>query len=330
MDIGKEIMLQMYRTMVTIRQFEEKVAELFAQGKLPGFIHLYVGQEAVAVGTCANLRSDDWITSNHRGHGHLIAKGGDVMFMFSELYGKSTGYCKGKGGSQHIADLDKGILGANGIVAGSLPIANGAAFAARQQGTGQVVVCFFGDGASNEGAFHESLNLAALWRLPVVFVCENNLYGEFTRQDRHQAISDVADRAAAYAMPGVVVNGNDVLAVHEVTGEAIERARSGGGPTLVECKTYRWYGHFQGDDGSLYRTKEEVDAWKARDPILSFRNRLIERGVLSEEGVGESDDEVRREIEAAVSFAEESPFPQPEELLSDVYTTGAVEMEGER
>lgn len=330
MDVDKETLLRMYRTMVTIRQFEEKAAELFAQAKLPGFIHLYVGQEAVAVGTCANLHSDDWITSNHRGHGHLIAKGGDVRFMFSELYGKSTGYCKGKGGSQHIADLDRGILGANGIVGGSLPIATGAAFAAKQQGTGQVVVCFFGDGASNEGTFHESLNLAALWRLPVVFVCENNLYGEFTRQDRHQAISDVAARAAAYAMPGVVVDGNDVFAVYEVTGEAIERARSGGGPTLVECKTYRWYGHYAGDDGSLYRTKEEVDAWKSRDPILSFRNRLIEMGALSEEGVGEIDDEVKNEIEAAVRFAEESPFPLPEELLSDVYTASVAEMEGER
>lgn len=313
----------MYRNMVVIREFEEKVRELFTEGKIVGAAHSYVGEEAVAVGVAANLRPDDWITSTHRGHGHLIAKGGDPKFMFAELYGKRTGYCKGKGGSQHIADLNMGILGANGIVGGGIPIANGAALAARYNGTDQVAVCFFGDGASNEGTFHEALNMASLWKLPVIFVCENNLYGVSTRQDRHQNIEDVAQRGAGYGMPGLVVDGNDVLAVYEAAAEAVKRARTGSGPTLIECKTYRWYGHSLREDGSAYRSAEEVESWKRRDPIPALRDKILAMGAATKEDTEEIHGQVVKEIEEAVRFAEESPLPEPEELYQDVYTEEA-------
>ncbi|MBW2103111.1 MAG: pyruvate dehydrogenase (acetyl-transferring) E1 component subunit alpha [Deltaproteobacteria bacterium] len=319
MELDAELMKDMLATMLKIRMFEEKVAELFAAGKIPGFVHLYIGEEAVATGVCAVLNDDDYITSTHRGHGHLIAKGGDVRRMMAELFGKRTGYCKGKGGSMHIADLDLGILGANGIVGGGPPLAAGAAFAARYKKTDRVAVCFFGDGASNQGTTHEAMNLAACWKLPVVFVNENNMYGISCSTERSMSVVDVAERAQAYNIPGVVVDGNDVIAVYEAANEAVRRAREGQGPSLIECKTYRHRGHFEGDP-CVYRSEEEVNAWKAKDPIDRFEKRLLELNVLTPQdreamaaGIGQAVDE-------AVRFAEESPVPELDELTLDVYT----------
>ncbi|EGD51809.1 pyruvate dehydrogenase (acetyl-transferring) E1 component, alpha subunit [Thermoanaerobacter ethanolicus JW 200] len=319
MEISRDVLLDMYTRMVKIRKFEEKVAELFAQGKVLGFVHLYIGEEATAVGVCENLEDKDYITSTHRGHGHLIAKGGDLKYMMAELYGKETGYCKGKGGSMHIADATKGILGANGIVGGGFPIAAGAALSAKMRGTDQVTVCFFGDGASNQSTFHEALNIASIWKLPVVFVCENNLYGISMRQDKHQAIKDVADRAIGYGIPGVTVDGNDVLAVYEVAKEAINRARSGAGPTLVECKTYRYRGHFEGDP-TIYRSKEEVEEWLAKDPILRLSKHILDNDVATEKELKDIEARIVEEVEEAVRFAEESPYPKEEAAVEDVYT----------
>lgn len=319
MSIDTEKLLWMYTNMLKIRRFEEKVAELFAAGKIPGFVHLYIGEEAVATGVCAHLRKDDYITSTHRGHGHLISKGGDLKLMMAELFGKRTGYCKGKGGSMHIADLDLGILGANGIVGGGPPIATGAALAARYKGTDQVAVCFLGDGASNQGTFHEGVNLASIWKLPVIFVVENNMYGISLPQTRSMRVQDIADRARAYDIPGFVVDGNDVIAVYEAAGEAIQRARAGEGPALIECKTYRYRGHFEGDP-MIYRTREEEEMWKAKDPIPRFEAKLMEMGVLTEAQAREINERILAEVEEAVRFAEESPWPAPEEVLEDVYT----------
>jgi pyruvate dehydrogenase E1 component alpha subunit len=319
MAIEKEKLLWMYEKMRTIRAFEEKVAELFAAGKIPGFVHLYIGEEAVAVGVCANLRDDDYITSTHRGHGHLIAKGGDLKLMMAELFGKKTGYCKGKGGSMHIADLDLGILGANGIVGGGLPIAAGAALAAKYQGTDRVVACFFGDGAANQGTFHEALNMASIWNLPVIFVCENNHYAISLHQHKHMHVTDIAERAKAYDIPGVVVDGNDVIAVYEAAEAAVKRARAGEGPTLIECKTYRHRGHFEGDP-MVYRPKEEAEEWKKRDPIPRFEAKLLEMGILTPADIARIQEEIKAKVEEAVRFAEESPYPEPAEVLQDVYT----------
>jgi len=319
MDIPKEILLTMYERMVRIRKFEEKASELFAKGLLPGFIHTYVGEEATAVGVCAALKPDDLVTSTHRGHGHVIAKGGEPQYMMAELYGKETGYCKGKGGSMHIADPDKGILGANGIVGGGLPIATGAGLSVKLRNSNQVVACFFGDGASNQGTFHESINMASLWKLPVVYVCENNQYGEFTPQKRHQAITDISQRATAYGIPGVTVDGMDVVAVYEATQEAIKRARAGNGPTLIEAKNYRFHGHFEGDP-QLYRDKAEVQKWMERDPIPSFEKQLLESKVLTEEDLRKIQEAVQREIDEAVKFAENSPYPADKEAVEDIYT----------
>ncbi len=314
----KSKLMDLYREMVRVREFETKVSELFAQGKIPGFVHLYIGEEATAVGTCANLRDDDYITSTHRGHGHCLAKGGDMKLMMAELFGKKTGYCKGKGGSMHIADVDMGILGANGIVGGGLAIAPGAGLAAKLRGTDQVTTCFFGDGASNQTTFHEGINLASIWRLPVIFVCENNEYGISLHQSRHQRIADVADRAVAYGIPGVVVDGNDVMAVYEAVAEAVKRARAGEGPTLIEAKTYRWRGHFEGDP-TVYRDEKEVAEWKARCPIERFGKHLIEMDIATEKELNTIKAEVDAEVEEAVRFAQESPLPAPEEALEDVY-----------
>jgi len=280
---------------------------------------MYTGEEAVAVGACAALNRDDYITSTHRGHGHCLAKGGDPRRMMAELLGKVTGYCKGKGGSMHIADLDLGILGANGIVGGGIGIATGAAYSADLRGSGQVAVCFFGDGATNQGAFHEAVNMAALLKLPVVFICENNLYGEFTRQDRHQTVEDIAERAKAYAIPGLVVDGMDVTAVHHAAREAVERARRGEGPTLVECKTYRYFDHQGVGDGAADRPSQEMEEWRARDPILRLRRQLIETEALTEAQAAEIEGQVTKRIEEAIAFAEASPAPPLEELLTDVY-----------
>ena len=315
MDITQDTLFNMYKRMLLIREFEERAGTLMEQNRIPGAVHLYVGEEAVAVGVCTNLTDDDYITSTHRGHGHLIAKGGDIRRMYAELLGRTSGYCKGKGGSMHIADLDVGMLGANGIVGGGPPIAMGAAFAAKYRGDGNVAACFFGDGASNEGTFHEAANMAALYRLPLVFVCENNFYGEFTRQSDHQLIKDVSDRASAYGMPGVTIDGMD-----EVAGEAIARARHGDGPTLIECKTYRFYDHVGRDFGILDRDEEEVASWKARDPLVQARKALFDAGTLAEEEDQVLIEEIRTSIDEAVEFAEGSEVPDPSVLLDDVYT----------
>lgn len=321
--ISKEKLLSMYRTMQTIRQFEERLRDLFKEGKIPGFVHVSIGEEATPTGVCAALTEQDYITSTHRGHGHLIAKGGKLKPMMAEIFGKRTGYCKGKGGSMHIADFSLGILGANGIVGAGLPIATGAALAAKVRGSGEVAVCFFGDGASNEGTFHESLNLASAWKLPVIFVCENNLYGEFTPGKDVTSVKDIADRAKGHDMPGVIVNGNDVVEVYETAVHAVERARRGEGPTLLECKTYRWEGHVVGEEAFLgkraYRSQEEIAEWKQRCPIAMFESRFLARGTCTQAELDAIKAEVKRAVDEAVAFALDSPFPQPEEALEDVF-----------
>ncbi len=308
----------LYRKMWEIRAFEEKAIELFTAGELPGFLHSQIGQEAVCVGTCAALRTDDYVTSTHRGHGDLIAKGARLDRMMAELFAKETGYCRGKGGSMHIFDFGLGVLGANGIVGAGLPIACGAALSARLRGTDQVSVSFFGDGATNEGAFHEALNLASTWALPTVFVCHNNEYAESTPRLVQQKIRDIALRAAAYDMPGVVVDGMDVLAVYGTVAEAVARARAGEGPTLVEAKTYRFFGHYVGDPG-VYRTDEEVRAWKARDPILALGKKLVGSEAFSQAELDAVEAEVRAGVEDAVAFARESPEPDLQVAFEDVY-----------
>lgn len=318
--LSKESLLSLYRGMLLIRRFEERVAELFARGKLPGFVHLYIGEEAIAVGVCSVLRDDDFITSTHRGHGHLIAKGGDVAKMMAEIYGKSTGYCKGKGGSLHITDVSVGMLGANGIVCGGVPIAVGAAYgSAKIRGTDQVAVAFFGDGATSEGAFHEACNMASAWKLPVIFVCENNLYGVGTRLGRVAPTEDLIARASGYGMPAVSVDGNDVIAVREAAKEALARAREGGGPSFLECKTWRHRAHFEGEDTSLYRNEDEHQSWLAKDPVKRFARRLLESETVTQEELDELNDAVQAEIDEAVNFSEESPDPAPEDALEDLY-----------
>ena len=317
-DPTQEYALDLLRRMMLIRRFEEKAAKLRASGLIPGFLHPYMGQEAVAVGVCAALGPDDVLTSTHRGHGHLLGRGADPAKMYAELFARSTGYNRGKGGSLHMIDADLGFLGANGIVAGGIPLAAGAALQLMRSGTQAVGVTFFGDGASNEGAFHETLNLAALWRLPVLFVCENNLYGEFTRQDQHQLVDNVADRAAAYMMPGVVVDGNDVLAVKDASALAVQRAREGEGPTLIEAKTYRHRGHFEGDM-ARYRPEEEVAAWMARDPIALFAAELERRWDMSTDDIHAVRNSVDEQLQIAADWAEEQPHPLTSEAVEDVY-----------
>ncbi|HET6470373.1 MAG TPA: thiamine pyrophosphate-dependent dehydrogenase E1 component subunit alpha [Pseudomonadales bacterium] len=317
---NNKVLLDIHRRMVRIRIFEEQAGKMMEAGKIPGALHLYVGQEAVAAGVMVHLSAADQITSTHRGHGHLIAKGGAFDRMFAELFGRATGYCKGKGGSMHISNMDLGMLGANGIVGGGPPIAVGAAFTQKFKKTKNVAVAFFGDGASNEGSFHEAANMAALYKLPAVFVCENNGYGEYTAQANHQAIVDVADRAAGYGMPGVIVDGMDAIAVYEAAGEAIERARKGAGPTLLECKTYRFYDHVGVRGmGLTYRTDDELARWQQRDPITLFESRLAEQGVLSAKKAAAVHEEVLAEVKAGIAFAESSPFPDAATLLDDVY-----------
>jgi len=317
--IDSELMLYMFRTMVKIREFEETSGKLAQQAKIPGTVHLYSGEEAVAVGVCSNLNPTDAITSTHRGHGHCIAKGGDVKLMFAELYGRATGYCHGKGGSMHIADLDLGILGANGIVAGGAPIAMGAAFASKYKRDGTVAVCFCGDGATNEGAWHEAMNFAGLYKLPLITVVENNHWGEFTRQEKQAPISELYVRANSYGMPGKRVDGMDVMAIYEAAHEAIERGRNGGGPSLIECDTYRFHNHMGMVDYDP-RPREEREGWLSKDPIDLMRRVLEDRRILSGEGAERIVEEVRREIEEAVAFADASPFPDPADLLKDVYS----------
>ncbi len=315
---NKAQLLAMYKDMLRIRRFEETVSDLFSQDKIRGTTHLYIGEEAVAVGACYGIRPDDYITSTHRGHGHCIAKGAALDRMMAELYGKIDGYCKGKGGSLHIADLNAFNLGANGIVGGGIPIAVGSGLTAKYKKTGKVTVCFFGDGAANTGAFHEAVNLAAVWKLPVIFVCENNLYAMSTPVREAFPIQDIAERAQAYGIPGVVVDGMDVLAVKEAVEKAAERARRGEGPTLIECKTYRYLGHSK-NDPRAYRTKEEEKQWKERDAILRYRKWLLESGTAEETELKAIEGEVEREVEEAIRFAEESPYPPLEEIVKDVY-----------
>jgi TPP-dependent pyruvate/acetoin dehydrogenase alpha subunit len=309
--------LELFRKMVRIRVFEQTVERLFLAGKMPGFLHVYIGEEAVAVGACSCLNPDDYITSTHRGHGHAIAKGARTDRMTAELFGKRTGYCKGKGGSMHVASFEIGMLGANGIVGGGFGIAVGAGVAARHYGEGQVAICFFGDGASSKGTFHESLNLASILKLPVIFLCENNHYAQFTSCAYSISVPNVADRAPGYNMPGVVVDGNDVLAVRNVVGQAVQRARAGEGPTLIEAKTYRWRGHFVGDP-TVYRCQEELEAWKAYCPIKRFETHLQQQGLASEQQISDVWAEMEAEMESAVRFAEESPYPEAEEALEDL------------
>ncbi len=319
-QITNETLIDLHRRMVRIRLFEETAGKMMENGKIPGALHLYVGQEAVASGVMVHLSDQDWITSTHRGHGHLIAKGGEFDKMFAEIFGRSTGYCKGKGGSMHISNMEIGMLGANGIVGGGTTIAVGAGFSNKFRKTNNVAITFFGDGASNEGAFHEAANMAALFKLPVIFVCENNGYGEYTAQANHQAIVDVADRAAGYGMPGVVVDGMDAVAVYEAAGVAIQRARDGDGPSMLECKTYRFYDHVGVRGmGLKYRTDEELEKWQARDPIKLLEATLAEQGILSVEDAKAVHDEVSQQVEAGVAFAEASPMPEPTALLEDVY-----------
>jgi TPP-dependent pyruvate/acetoin dehydrogenase alpha subunit len=304
--------------MVQIRQFEEELFRLFLNRPMPGSMHQYIGQEAVAVGVCAHLAKEDYVTSTHRGHGHCIAKGVEIKAIMAEMFAKKTGCCKGMGGSMHIADFSVGMLGANAIVGAGIPIATGAGWSCKLRYPGRVSVAFFGEGAANEGAFHEGINLAAVWRLPVVFVCENNLYNFSVHYKKTMLLDNVADRAAAYGIHGQVVDGMDLLAVYGAAGEAIKRARQGDGPTLLECKTYRFMGHSRFEPAG-YRLKEEVEAWKKRDPIPMFRGWLFESQLVSEAEIEEIDSAVAKEIEAAVAFAEQSPDPEPDDYARYIF-----------
>jgi acetoin:2,6-dichlorophenolindophenol oxidoreductase subunit alpha len=311
-------MIDLLRQMERIRAFEEMAEQLYMRGLIHGTMHLSIGQEASAVGSIAALTPQDYILSTHRGHGHCIAKGADLRLMMAEFMGKETGYCRGRGGSMHIADVEGGNLGANGIVAGGLPIAAGVGLSLKLQNSPRICMTFFGDGAANEGAFHESLNAAAIWRLPIVFVCENNQYAmSMSVRDAFPPI-DISVRAAAYDMPGLTVDGNDLVAVYEAASSAVERARRGDGPSLIEAKTYRWRGHSK-SDRNLYRTQNEIAHWKERDPIIRFRDQLIADGILDEERARRITQEVQEEIADAVKFGEESPEPDPERMEDEVY-----------
>ncbi|HVC35146.1 MAG TPA: thiamine pyrophosphate-dependent dehydrogenase E1 component subunit alpha [Chloroflexota bacterium] len=318
LPLARTTLLDMYDRLLTIRFFETRVIELFREGVIRGSTHTYIGMEADAVGCCAALRPDDYITSTHRGHGHCIGKGGDVRLMMAELLGKATGYCKGKGGSMHIADIDAGILGANGIVGGGMGIATGAGLSSKMRGSGQVCVCFFGEGGFNQGALHENANIASIWKLPVIYFCENNQYAMSMSVQRATSVSDLTVRAAAYDMPGVNVDGMDVLAVYEATHQAAERARAGEGPSLIVSKTYRFEGHNIGDP-QPYRSKDEIEEWRKRDGIERFGRYLIDEGIASKSEIEGIHQEVHAKIEDAVEFARESPEPELSSLEEDVY-----------
>jgi len=311
--------INLYQTMVTIRQFETMAGEMFAEGKIPGFIHLSIGQEGSSVGVCSVLRPDDYLTTTHRGHGHMIAKGADLNKMVAELFGKKTGYCKGKGGSMHIADFSIGFLGANGVVAGGLPIITGAGLSIKMRKTDQVAICFFGDGASNRGPVHEAMNMASIWKLPIIFCVENNQFASTTRTSYACSVEEISTRAAGYNMPGVSVDANDILAVRKAATKAVARARKGEGPTLLENKTYRIKGHFEGDP-QKYRNKDEIASWQDKlDPINRFAKELTKKTVLNKKKIQQIWDEVAAKLQAAVAFAEKSPFPEPEDALDDLF-----------
>jgi len=320
--LEKPILMEMQRRMLRIRYFEERVIQLVERGEIVGAAHSYIGEEAVAVGACLALRDDDWITGNHRSHGHPIAKGGDVNKAMAELLGKSTGFCKGKGGSMHLADFSIGILGESGILGSSIPTAVGAALGSRLQGNDRVAVPFFGDGASNEGAFHESVNLAAVWKLPVVFLCENNQYAVTSSFKKMVASDNSSDRSVAYNIPGVLVDGQDVIAMYEAVSEAVARARAGQGPSLVEGRTYRYYDHSLGLNRIVqdpYRQDEEVEEWKKRDPINIHKERLLSQNIATPEELDEMESQVMAQIDEAVEFARQSPYPEPGALFEDMY-----------
>jgi TPP-dependent pyruvate/acetoin dehydrogenase alpha subunit len=320
MEISPKKQREMLRLMQTIRRFEERASTDYVAGKIYGTVHCYIGEEAVAVGVCSALNRDDQIISTHRGHGHCIAKGADLNRMMAELYGRETGYCKGKGGSMHIADFDIGMLGANGIVAGGISIITGAGLAAQMEGKGRVAVSFFGDGASCAGPFHESLNIASAWKLPMVYVCENNLWAVNTAASTTLAVQDVAARAAGYGIPGIVVDGNDIFAVHAATTEAVARARAGDGPTLIECKTYRHRRHTERPSQPDVRPQAEIDAWMKKDPIDRLVDHLqAQQGQLSIEEWQAMDAEILQQVEESVSFAKASAFPSPDRVTDDVF-----------
>ncbi len=319
MQAKKQEHIDLYRLMYRIRAFEEQSFISFNKGLTHGVLHLYTGEEAIAAGCIYDLRKEDYIASTHRGHGHVLAKGADMGRMFAELLGKETGYCRGRGGSMHIADMEIGILGANGIVGAGIPIAVGAGFAIKYKGRDQVVLSFFGDAATNTGAFHEAVNLAATWKLPVVFICENNLYGISVSIKKACSLDSLANRSTGYGIPGVCVDGNDVLAVRKAANEAVKRARKGEGPSFLECQTYRWLGHFTADDGK-YRPAEEVTYWKEeRDPIGNFAKRLLADKDLSQEDLTRIHDDVKKEVENAFTFALESESADVEAMLKGVY-----------
>ncbi len=316
-------LLHLYEQMVLLRRFDETVGDLFRRAKLPGFVHLYTGEEAIATGVCDVLRVDDYVTSTHRGHGHFLAKGGDAGACMAELYGKASGCCRGKGGSLHVTDASVGMLGANGIVAAALPIAVGVAYAAaRLRGTDQVVAAFFGDGATSEGAFHEACNMASAWKLPVLFVCENNFYGVGTRLAAISASEDLAARGAAYGMAALTLDGNDVLAVRSAAAAAVRRARAGEGPTFLECRTWRHSAHSEGEQ-PRYWDENERAGWIERDPLPHFARHLIEAAVATERELEQLADACARRVEDAVAFAEASPFPSEDDALTDVFATSA-------
>jgi pyruvate dehydrogenase E1 component alpha subunit len=318
-DLSRDDLIGVYRRMRTIRAFEEKLMELVSAGKIGGFMHLYAGEEAIAVGVCDQLGDEDYVGSTHRGHGHCIAKGVDVKGMIAELFGRATGTNRGKGGSMHIADVDRGMLGANGIVGGGIPLVTGAALSAQVKGTRSVAVGFFGDGATNQGQFHESLTMASNWKLPAVYVCENNGFGEFTPTEFVVPVKDIVERAAAYGMRAVIADGMDYFDVAEKAAEAIALARDGAGPTLLECKTYRFYGHYVGDP-VVYRDKEEAESWiQNRDPLVLFEARITESGVVESDALRTVDGEVDALLRAAVEEADAAPFPEPGDVLTDVY-----------
>jgi len=322
--LPKEKLMKIYQDMLKIRYFENKITDLYSKGLMPGLAHLYIGEEAIAVGVCNNLTERDFATSTHRGHGHLIAQGCDIKRMMAEVLGKEDGYCRGKGGTMHIADFSKGILGANGIVGAGIPIATGSGYSAKVRGTDQVTVAFFGDAASNQGTFHESINMAAAWKLPVVYVCENNLYGISVDIRKVTNTKDIATRAKAYNIPGIVVDGNDVLEVYRVTKEAVERARKGEGPSLIECKTYRFKGHHVGDPGRVYRLEKERNEWMVRCPIKTYKERLLTENVATDKELVIIEEDVKQRIEEAVDFAIKSPYPKEKEAFEDLF----IEQEG--
>lgn len=314
----------LYRTMLRIREFEEAVGKLFYRGEIPGFVHLYIGEEAIAAGVCARLRKDDCITSTHRGHGHVLAKGGDTKRMMAEIFGRSDGYCKGKGGSMHLADLDIGVLGANGVLAGGVGIATGVGLAASMKGEDRVAVAFLGDAAANQGILWESLNLAGLWKLPVIYVVENNGFSEYSPSKELTSSLDFAARARHWGgVADADLDGNDVGAVFRAAGEAVDRARAGEGPTLLNCHTYRWKAHNEGEEAVIgswsYRTREELEQWQTKDPIARFERRALVEGWLNQDQISALHADVEEEIEAAMAFAEQSPFPEAEEAFEDVF-----------